>query len=211
MKGINLKWINESKLFKDFDEKVLDVLDTIKPTSTSDIKSLYHGENQYFFLPDFSVYVDKGKDFFKECANDLKEYISGSDGIDYSSLHQNLSSTAKEISEPFLSNYFDSETLDIASNISLDPSTIDYVNLDNITSYFDFFDSGSEIAQSAIETISESEITEYLPEVIANVDGSSLFEKIGNGINNAVESIGEKISKIELEDVLEFLGGLFGG
>ncbi len=42
MKGINLKWINESELFKDFDQKVLDVLDAIKPTSSSDMQSLYH-------------------------------------------------------------------------------------------------------------------------------------------------------------------------
>ncbi len=157
------------------------------------------------------MYVDKGKDFLKDCANNLKEYISGNEGIDYSSLHQNLSSEAKEIYEPFLSNYFDSETLDVANNISLDSSIGDYVDLDNITSYFDFSDSGSEIIQGAIETISESGITENLPEVIGNVDGGSLLEKIGDGISNAVESIGDAISEIDWGEVLGFLGSLFGG
>ncbi|MGC3978447.1 MAG: hypothetical protein QM751_09610 [Paludibacteraceae bacterium] len=205
MKTINLKWLDDLDLFKGFSEDLIEFLEPILPKTLPDLKSFYYGKDQYFFLPDFSVYVDKGADFIKDCIANMKDYFNNENGVDYSTFYSGFSDNAKEVFMPFLSNYYEPETINSLSNLSFMGMENNPFNLNDISSNFDF--SSCDFLYTNIN----------IPlDVISNVDVSggsdltnspSIIETISDGIGNFLDSASDVIGDV-IESTSEIIGNI---
>ena len=208
---IKLKWksiIDDLNL----EDLAMNIGDFLKPTSSKDLNNLYHGKDKYCFLPDFSQYVDKGKDFFGSCKTKLSDYFLGNVTEANTQFHEYLLGQTPDVFVPFMQNVLSPELGINAFNL-YSPENIDVVNLDNVWQAFGFDNQGQLLSDTGIiDTIQTVLIPEVLPIPIEQSGG--FLDSVGETIGNITESIGDAISNVDWGSVAEaglsIIGKFFG-
>ena len=174
---IKLKWKNLSESFN-LDDIAQPIMDFLTPRTSGDYDNLYHGKGQYFFLPDFKEYVNKGKDFFNECKTMLSDYFFGNASDANTYFQEYLLEQTPEAFVPFMQNVLTPEMGINVSNL-YNPNNVDMVNLDNVWQTFGFDSQG-----------------QFLPDSIITIQPPDTFPMPIEESGSILQSVGETIGGI---------------
>jgi len=198
MRGRIINILSDKELYTDMGKDILSLADTIfTPSSPKEWQDLLHGREgtQYFFLPDFYAYIEKGKEFIGSNFEELKNLLTQSQNQNLFFDMENI----PEVFQPFFENIIHTETLSYASQISQANENI--FDLTDLTQNFDFSSLNSYPIENPITVIGDISGTDFtgaefipseiLPSDLPVPDGGTLLETIVDKLGDLLGFLGD--------------------